>query len=229
MEKVIAMMHRVGVVVAVGALALVASCGGTDSNAAPFHAVPDKSQVVWGSVSCRDMDSETWSYSCELDMSDPRVNGTEMIGGYINAGFYGAGRQWIFEHDIITNAEGTWRGSAQGSDNRPGTPVGEAHFVGEGAYQGLEFHYYFTTKLGTLEEALLRGWISESTPAGPASSTAPVAPFHTIPVDTTAVSGTAACDSTGSGAVAHGRNCGRPFTWLISPNVTKPGAARTAR
>ena len=26
-----------------------------------------------------------------------------------------------------------------------------------------------------------------------------------------------------------GRNCGRPFTWLISPNVTKPGAAQTAR
>jgi hypothetical protein len=73
--------------------------------------------------------------------------------------------------------------------------------MGEGAYQGLEFHYYFTTKFGTIEEALLRGWISESTPADPASSTAPVSPFHTIPVDTTAVTGTAACDATGSGAV----------------------------
>jgi hypothetical protein len=27
----------------------------------------------------------------------------------------------------------------------------------------------------------------------------------------------------------HGHNCGRPFTWLISPNVTKPEAAQTAR
>ena len=27
----------------------------------------------------------------------------------------------------------------------------------------------------------------------------------------------------------HGYNCGRPFTWLISPNVAKSGAAQTAR
>jgi hypothetical protein len=145
MEKVMAMLHRVGVVVGVGALALVASCGGTDTNAAlaPVHAVPDGAQVEWGSVSCRDApedEDEEWGLVCELDMSDPRVSGTEMIEQFqtVTPG------QWIFDRDVITNAEGTWRGSAQGSDDFSGNPIGEAHFVGEGGYEGLEFHYYFT-------------------------------------------------------------------------------------
>ena len=105
------------------------------------------------------------------------------------------------ERDVITNVEGTWRGSAQGSDDLPGNPAGEAHFVGEGAYQGMEFHYYLAQPAFPADEAHLRGWISGSTPADAASSTAPVAPFHAIPAGAVPVSGTAACDSTGSGAV----------------------------
>ena len=201
MEKVLAMLQRWGVVVAVGALALVASCGGTDTNAgvAPFHAVPNGAQAVWGSGSCRDGPEDEdggWTLLCALDMSDPRVSGTEMIEQFqtVTSG------QWIFDRDVITNAEGTWQGSSQGSDDPGGNPTGEAHFIGQGGYQGLEFHYYFTEPM-YLEGAHLRGWISESTPADAASATAAVTPFHAIPATSTRVSGTATCDATGSGTV----------------------------
>jgi hypothetical protein len=198
MEKVVAMLHRVGVVVAVGALALVASCGGTDTDAAPFHAVPDGAQVVWGTASCRDGPEDEgggWTLVCAIGMSDPRVSGTESIELFqtVSSG------EWIFGRDVITNAEGSWQGSSQGSDDSGGNPIGEAHFVGEGGYEGLEFHYYFIEPiLG--EGAHLRGWISESTPAA-APATAAAAPFHAIPADSRRVHGTATCDATGSGTV----------------------------
>ena len=40
-----------------------------------------------------------------------------------------------------------------------GAPCGETHYEGEGAYTGLEFHYYFCH---TEDEAQLRGWIYQS-------------------------------------------------------------------
>lgn len=164
----------------------------SDSASVPLHSVPDDAQVVWGTAQCRAIGG----LECELDMSDPRVSGIETIDQFRRL----ARAQWAFDRDVITNADGTWRGSAQGSDNANGDPAGEAHFVGEGAYEGLEFHYYLTEAV-FLEGADLRGWISRSTPVDPASSAAPVAPFHPVPAGSVAVSGTAACDSTGSGAV----------------------------
>jgi hypothetical protein len=196
-------------VAAVGLLAVAASCGESDttsttsesdSNTAPFHAVPDDAQVVWGTVQCRPLPRAELTLECELDMSDPRVSGAETIEEFQIVAPGSVGRVWIFESDVITNAEGTWRGNSQGADDPPGNPIGESHLVGEGAYEGLEFHYYFTEPV-LLEGGFLRGWISESTPADPASSSAPVTPFHPVPEGTVAVSGTAACDSTGSGAV----------------------------
>jgi hypothetical protein len=202
MEKVIAMLHRFGVVVAVGALALVASCGGTDTTAdvAPLHAVPDGAQVVWGSASCQ-LTSSPY-LTCELDMSDPRVSGTETIESLSTV----ARRQWIVLGDVVTNVEGTWRGSGQGSDDEDLAPLGEAHFVGEGGYEGLEFHYYVAppTEGDWISTPLpLTGWISSSTSADPASTNAPDAPFHAVSggPGTFPVSGWAACDSTGSGTV----------------------------
>jgi len=169
----------------------------SDTKTAPFHAVPDDAQVVWGTVQCSG--GVVGVLKCELDMSDPRVSGTETIKGFqIVAATDTA--LWIFGSDVITNADGTWRGSTQGADDPAGNPTGESHLVGEGAYEGLEFHYYFTEPV-LLEGGFLRGWISESTPADPSSSTAPVAPFHPVPEGTVAVSGTAACDDTGSGRV----------------------------
>ena len=171
----------------------------SDSNTAPFHAVPDDAQVVWGAVSCVPLPGASLALDCELDMSDPRVSGTETIAQYQSVAATDPA-VWIFGSDVITNADGTWRGSAQGADDPAGNPIGESHLVGEGAYEGLEFHYYFTEPV-LLEGGFLRGWISESTPADPSSSTAPVAPFHPVPKGTVTLSGTAACDDTGSGRV----------------------------
>jgi hypothetical protein len=171
------------------------------SKAAPFHAVPDDAQVVWGTASCETVFGAGLTLRCELDVSDPRVSGTETIEEFGSFADGPGGRVWTFGRHVITNAGGTWRGSCQGADDYPGNPIGESHFIGEGAYEGLELHYYFAEPV-LLEGAHVRGWVSGSTPAEPASPTAPVAPFHPIPYgETVAVSGTAACDATGSGAV----------------------------
>jgi hypothetical protein len=133
-------------------------------------------------------------------MSDPRVSGTETIDQYRSFADGSAGRQWIFERDVIENAEGTWRGSAQGSDDELANPLGEAHFVGHGAYEGLEFHYYFAAPQYPEGDARLRGWISGSTPLDPESNSAAATPFHAIPTGAVTVSGIAACERTGTGA-----------------------------
>jgi hypothetical protein len=98
-----------------------------------------------------------WLVVCELDMSDPRVSGTER---HDRLRFFDGGEVgivWVAEEASITNAEGTWRGSVQAADD--GIPSGEAHYVGEGAYEGLEFHYYFGGS-DNAAESKVRGWIS---------------------------------------------------------------------
>ena len=207
LEAIVVIIHRaVGMTVLTLAVASlgIAGCStnstsDTDTNAtlAPLHAVPADAQVVWGSASCQLTGSPF--LTCDLDMSDPRVSGTETIESMSMV----AGRQWTVQPDVITNAEGTWRGSGQGSDDEDGAPLGEAHFVGEGGYEGLEFHYYVappTEGEWTSTPTLVTGWISRSTPADPASTTAPAAPFHPIG-SATAVSGWGSCESTGSGTV----------------------------
>jgi hypothetical protein len=58
------------------------------------------------------------------------------------------------------------RGSAQVATDDAALPaqVGEAHYFGEGAYEGLEFHYYFAD-LGIAEggTVVMHGWISPAT------------------------------------------------------------------
>lgn len=136
------------------------------SEVAPFHAIPDDAVVVSGTATCsfsgEGVDPEGGAgflVVCELDMSDPRVSGTERHDRlrFFNGGE--VGDVWVAEEAVITNAEGTWRGSVQAADDN--IPSGEAHYVGKGAYEGLEFHYYF----GGYERADnvdLRGWISGS-------------------------------------------------------------------
>lgn len=174
-----------------------------DSNAAPFHAVPDEAQVVWGTARCSEREGVgSLVLDCELDMSDPRVSGTETIDQLRHLAIGSGGAVWTMA-DVITNAEGTWRGSDLGADDTGALPVGEGHMVGEGTYEGLEFHYYLVDlgfEEGGLDDAYLRGWISESTAADPAS-TEPVFPFHAISGGSVPVSGTAACDDTDSGTV----------------------------
>ena len=142
---------------------LVASCGGEESGsaaAAPFHAIPDDAVAVSGTAACVFGGGfEGLMVECELDMSDPRVSGTEVHDGFTFFAEGSGGRVWVAEEASITNADGTWGGSAQGAEDYQFTPSGEAHYVGEGAYEGLEFHYYFF-HADLSDKAELRGWIS---------------------------------------------------------------------
>lgn len=148
----------------------VAACGsssGSTTESAPFHAVPDDAVVVSGSAACEfseagiDADGEPGGMlvACQLDLSDPRVSGTERHDGFNWVAEGRGGFAWLVEDATITNDEGTWRGSAQAVEDPGNIPSGEAHYVGESAYEGLEFHYYFFhADLG--DDAEVRGWIT---------------------------------------------------------------------
>ena len=164
-------------VLTVLACALVAtSCGDGDSagaasgqpTSAPLHAIPADAVGVTGTAECSFSDggvtpeggSGGFLVSCELEMSDPRVSGTESHDRFR---FYAGDTEteeakasvWVAEDAVLTNDEGSWRGIAQAADD--GSPCGEASYVGEGAYAGLEFHYYFCHVDDPVQ---LRGWIS---------------------------------------------------------------------
>ena len=157
---------------AVGLLIAGAACGSDEESSTTtaaevttgFHAIPADSVVVTGTATCVFSQEGTDPTggdnndlaTCELDMSDPRVSGTETHDRFRyftdEAGFW----VWVVEEAIITNDEGTWRGTAQAVDDT--TPMGEARYVGEGAYDGLVFHYYFSAP--GMDVAEVHGWIS---------------------------------------------------------------------
>lgn len=135
---------------------------------ASLHAIPADAVGVTGTADCSFSDGGVtpeggpggFLVSCELEMSDPRVSGTESHDRFR---FYAGDTEteeakasvWVAEDAVLTNDEGSWRGIAQAADD--GTPCGEASYVGEGAYAGLEFHYYFCHIDDPVQ---LRGWIS---------------------------------------------------------------------
>jgi hypothetical protein len=139
----------------------------TTAETAPFHDIFKEAAVVSGTATCgfdptAGVDPEGgagWFVTCELDMSDPKVGGTETHDRIrmIDAGEEGI--VWVAEEAVITNAEGTWRGTAQAADD--GRPSGEAHYFGEGAYEGLAFHYYFGQFPEEYDDetTVIRGWI----------------------------------------------------------------------
>lgn len=162
------------VIAAVGMLMAGAACGGDEASmtvapeaataaTAEFPAIPADSVVVTGTATCvfsqEGVDPTGGDNNdlatCELDMSDPRVSGTETHDRFR---YFEVGGNWVWvvEEAIITNSEGTWRGTAQAVDD--GTPIGEARYVGEGAYDGLVLHYYFSAP--GIDEAVVHGWIS---------------------------------------------------------------------
>lgn len=47
----------------------------------------------------------------------------------------------------------------QAAENAAGVPSGEAHYVGQGGYDGLEFHYDLFHAVMS-QPAQVRGWIS---------------------------------------------------------------------
>jgi hypothetical protein len=166
-------MRRCGfVLAAVGLLIAGAACGSDEESSATtaaevtteFHAIPADSVVVTGTATCvfsQDGTDPTGGdnndlATCELDMSDPRVSGTETHDRIRYFEDDAGSWVWVVEEAIITNDEGTWRGTAQAADD--GTPIGEARYIGEGTYDGLVFHYYFSAP--GIDVAEVRGWIS---------------------------------------------------------------------
>lgn len=128
-----------------------------------FHPIPADSVGVTGTATCTFPNAEEFTAVCQLDMSDPRVSGTEVSDNYqFYAGDEEEGDETVVSviwvaNAVLTNEEGTWRGVTQAGDD--GSPCGESHYIGEGAYKGLEFHYYFCH---FEDAAQLRGWIYRS-------------------------------------------------------------------
>ena len=162
------------VLAAVGLLIAGTACGSDEEPSATtapevtteFHPIPADSLVVTGTATCVFSQEGTDPTggdnndlaTCELDMSDPRVSGTETHDRIRYFEDEGGSWVWVVEEAIITNGEGTWRGTAQAVDD--GTPIGEARYVGEGAFDGLVFHYYFSAP--GIDVAEVHGWISSN-------------------------------------------------------------------
>ena len=180
--------RNLGVAVACATVAALTACtsggGGTSSGSIPpggsggtpqapvvLEDIADDAVVVYGNATCEfsedgvDADGEPGGLrvTCQLDMSDYRVTGTEQSDRYR---FYaeqgGATWVWVAEQAVLTNAEGSWRGVMQAAELNA-VPIGEAHYVGEGAYEGLVFHYYFFDPPDPEDEDVpvrLHGWVS---------------------------------------------------------------------
>jgi hypothetical protein len=107
-------------------------------------------------------------FVCDEQLSDPRVSGTEDFVAITRFADAPPGAIWTAETTVTTD-RGTWHGDALGVVDLEGVlpfargvvpfNYGEAHFIGEGPYAGLEYHYYIS---GTNEMAGLTGWIVSS-------------------------------------------------------------------
>jgi hypothetical protein len=134
----------------------------------PFHGIPDAFETVSGKAECfvngyGGIDPATggagWIVSCWLEMDDPRVSGHEVANRIRITERDGTGYVWVAEEATITNDEGTWRGIIQTADNGS-QRNGEGHFIGEGAYEGLEYHYFFGVNVA--DEHIRAGWVYPS-------------------------------------------------------------------
>lgn len=153
--------------------ACLVGCAATVTDVA--EAPPDDAAVVAGTGTCTlaNLGDEVIDgvrvvkerFTCADEMSDPRVTGTETLVITTRLGA-SLGGTWSAPEAVLTTDGGTWRGWAQGVVDLNGvlpfaegvTPFnyGEAHYVGEGAYEGLEYHYYMS---GSNERAGITGWI----------------------------------------------------------------------
>ena len=155
-----------------GAL-LLGGCGQTatvDRGDPPEGVAP-----VYGSVRCTITSSEDEfadgfviireSYACIHEMSDPRVTGSESLP--IVSHSVGNGGTFTVADAVLETDGGTWRGSGRGvftfepvlpEPLLPPINFGEMHYIGEGAYEGLEYRYYLS---GSNYGLAIAGWISE--------------------------------------------------------------------
>ena len=105
-------------------------------------------------------------FICEDTMSDPRVTGTEELVVKTKYVDETTGGIWTAGEATLTTDDGIWRGTAWGIVDLAGVlpwakgsfpfNYGEAHWIGEGPYEGLEYHWYIT---GSNSEAAITGWI----------------------------------------------------------------------
>lgn len=165
-----------GTVLAITLAAGLTGCAGSAGDAVGVP--PEDATVVVGSSVCTlaSLGDElvdgvrviTERFECDDTMSDPRVTGTEVLPMTTRLAS-GVGGTWSAPDTVLTTDGGTWRGWAQGVLDMTGAfPLakgiipfnyGEAHYVGEGAYEGLEYHLYMS---GSNEDAGLTGWITST-------------------------------------------------------------------
>jgi hypothetical protein len=164
------MNRAINVAAAAVVLVVVAACGDSGAAAAPtpFHGIPDEFVTVSGGADCTlsgmagtnpKTEGPGFKVTCAVDMDDPRVSGTEVADRIRITERDGTGYVWVAEEATITNDEGTWRGIIQTADNGS-QRNGEGHFVGEGAYAGLEHHCYWS--VNAADEHIRTGWVYSS-------------------------------------------------------------------
>jgi hypothetical protein len=136
-------------------------------------AVAGTSSCTSGSDSERFVDGvaqTTMPFHCVIQMSDPRVTGREDFTLVVRQLDAAVGATWTATDVVLTSPGGTWRGEGSGVvDYRPSLPaapgltelqIGRLDLVGEGAYQGLEFHCYIAgTSDGANQGYDTVGWI----------------------------------------------------------------------
>lgn len=134
----------------------------------PFHAIPDDFATVSGGADCSlsgnaGINPKTggpgFKVTCAVEMDDPRVSGIEIADRIRITERDGTGYVWVAEEATISNEEGTWRGIIQTADNGS-QRNGEGHFIGEGAYEGLEHHYYWS--VNAADQHIRTGWVYSS-------------------------------------------------------------------
>lgn len=161
------------------AIALAAGLTGCTGSSGDAVAVPPKdATVVVGSGTCTfttvsdelidGVNVVVERFECDDTMSDPRVTGHEtlLVTTRMDSDHGGT---WSAPDAVLTTGGGTWRGQSQGVVDLTGADpfakgvvpfnYGETHYVGEGAYKGLEYHLYLS---GSNVEAAVAGWITST-------------------------------------------------------------------
>jgi hypothetical protein len=147
---------------------LVGGCSAGDGQTEP----PKDAITVVGMANCTlgpssDEFADREQFECELDFSDPRVNGTESLEVVSRIADIEVGGPWTAEGHIVTDS-GEWRGAGQGVVGMVGVlphaegihpaNFGEMRYEGEGDLEGLTLIYYFA---GSNNTEGLAGWITE--------------------------------------------------------------------
>jgi hypothetical protein len=170
-------MRRMTVVLAF--VLILGGCTGDDAGSEGSSAAPpDDAVVVLGTEYCslRNASDETIDgvavlneeFVCELDMSDPRVSGTETLQ-VVSRIDWDVGGPWTADGRIVTD-DGEWVGTGQGvvdmvghlpyAEGRNPANFGEMRYEGTGDLEGLTFTYYFA---GSDDTVGIAGWLTDDT------------------------------------------------------------------